>query len=163
MSTRINIIQRTVLRISIPVQRQRVCDIPQIRILLEESSLICIIIPRPQILKSGIRIIALCIIPIEVCMLCTSQRHLAVWVMLVYACHHTVIPGIGCHAASSVIQIVAGFITYQVTRFRPDIISRQPLSSIIAVASCCFAIVCFLTLSYAIKQVVLSNRFFILS
>lgn len=87
MSTWISIVQRAVLHIRIPVQGQQVYGLPKVRILLEEPPLLSIIIPRPQILKPCIRVIALCIIPIEIRILHAPKRHLPIRIILVHIRH----------------------------------------------------------------------------
>jgi len=130
MSARVHIIQRAILRIRIPIQRQRISNIPQITIFLEESSLIRIIIPGPQILKPCIRVIALRIISIEFRMLCASQCHFPIGVVLVHIRQHTVMPGVPGDASPAIVQVIAHLVMGDVPCLDPIVIPRHSSVSI---------------------------------
>ena len=103
MSARVHIIQRAVLDIRVPVQCQRVRDISEIGVLLEESSLVCIIIPGSQVFKSCIWIVAFTVVSVEIYMVRGSKRYLAVGVVLVDCRYPGFVPGDSCYASAAVI------------------------------------------------------------
>ena len=73
------------------------------RFLLEESSLVCIIIPGSSVFKSCIWIVALAVVSVEIYMVRGSQCYLAVRVVLVNCCYPGFIPGDSCYASAAVI------------------------------------------------------------
>ena len=107
MSARVNIVYRIPHRIVIPVQRQRLRQVPKVRILRQEVPLLHLEVSRPQILKSCIRVVAFSIVPIYIRILRLPKRHLPRRRIAVRDGHRREAVGHRAYASPRIVQIVS--------------------------------------------------------
>ena len=108
MPARIRIIQRTALHIIISVQRQRIRDVPQIRILRHKVRRRRTVISCPQILDIHVRIVGFRVIAVDIVILRLSEGDVSIRIIPVRLPDHALAVGDSGDAASRVVGIVTG-------------------------------------------------------